>query len=102
MVLAFVRGAGDTWRVQGRSDPNAELLDAAALCGHLVPEGSVAAFLAEHRKALFADELFEDLDAPVKRVAAQDTWVAYNPLIEREILPQTEDLERAMTKLLEW
>jgi IS5 family transposase len=47
--------------VQGRSDPNAELLDAAALCGHLVPAGSVHGFLAEHRKALFPDELFADL-----------------------------------------
>lgn len=61
MVLAFVRGAGDTWRVQGKGDPNVELLDAAALCGHLVPAGSVAAFLAEHRRRLFPDELFEDL-----------------------------------------
>jgi hypothetical protein len=46
--------------VQGNSDPNAEV-DAAALCGHLVPEASVAAFLAEHRRELFPDELFEDL-----------------------------------------
>lgn len=60
-MLAFVRGAGDTWRVQGKGDPNVELLDAAALCGHLVPAGSVPAFLAEHRKALFPDELFGDL-----------------------------------------
>jgi IS5 family transposase len=63
LVLAFVRGAGDTWWVQGKGDPNVELLDAAALCGHLVPAGSVAAFLAEHRKKLFPDELFEDLFA---------------------------------------
>lgn len=61
MVLAFVRGAGDTCLVQGKGDPNVELLDAAALCGHLVPPGSVPAFLAEHRKQLFPDELFEDL-----------------------------------------
>lgn len=60
-MLAFVRGAGDTSRVQGKGDPNVELLDAAALCGHLVPAGSVPAFLAEHRKLLFPDELFGDL-----------------------------------------
>ena len=48
-------------RVQGTSDPNSELLDAAALCGHLVPAGSVPAFLAEHRHDLFPDELFADL-----------------------------------------
>ena len=47
--------------MQGTSDPNARLLDAAALCGHLVPAGSVPAFLADYRKALFPDELFEDL-----------------------------------------
>ncbi|HEX2275398.1 MAG TPA: IS1182 family transposase [Acidimicrobiales bacterium] len=47
--------------MQGKSDPNRELLDAAALCGHLVPEGSVHAFLASHRASLFPDELFEDL-----------------------------------------
>ena len=47
--------------MQGRSDPNSELLDATALCRKLVPEGSVEAFLADHRKDLFPDELFEDL-----------------------------------------
>ena len=47
--------------VQGTSDPNRELLDAAALVGHLVPAGSVYAFLAEHRQRLFPDELFADL-----------------------------------------
>lgn len=47
--------------MQGKSDPNAELLDAAALVGHLVPEGSVHRFLAEHRHGLFPDEMFEDL-----------------------------------------
>ena len=47
--------------VQGTSDPNRELLDAAALVGHLVPAGSVYAFLGEHRRRLFPDELFADL-----------------------------------------
>ena len=47
--------------VQGTSDPNRELLDAAALVGHLVPTGSVYSFLAEHRHRLFPDELFADL-----------------------------------------
>ena len=47
--------------VQGSSDPNRELLDAAALVGHLVPAGSVYAFLAEHRSRLFPDELFADM-----------------------------------------
>jgi IS5 family transposase len=53
----------ENWWVQGHSDPNRELLDAAALCRQLVPEGSVEAFLADHRKELFPDEMFEDLFA---------------------------------------
>lgn len=47
--------------MQGSSDSNRELLDAQALVGHLVPAGSVYAFLAEHRQRLFPDELFVDL-----------------------------------------
>jgi 2-oxoisovalerate dehydrogenase E1 component len=49
--------------------------------------------------ARIADELFEDLDAPVKRVAAMDTFVAYQPVLEDAILPQPEDLLRAMAAL---
>lgn len=47
--------------MQGKSDPNRELLDAAALCRHLVPDDSVAGFLADHRAELFPDEMFADL-----------------------------------------
>ncbi len=49
--------------------------------------------------ARIADELFEDLDAPVRRVAATDTFVAYQPLLENVILPQSEDLYKAMESL---
>jgi IS5 family transposase len=45
----------------GQSDPKAELLDAGALCRQLVPEASVYAFLADHRRELFPDDLFADL-----------------------------------------
>ncbi len=47
--------------MQGRSGSDRELLDAAALCRHLVADDSVYAFLADHRMRLFPDELFEDL-----------------------------------------
>jgi IS5 family transposase len=47
--------------VQGFSRPDRELLDAGGLCSHLLGEGSVHAFLAEHRCRLFPDELFADL-----------------------------------------
>jgi 2-oxoisovalerate dehydrogenase E1 component len=49
--------------------------------------------------ARIADELFDSLDAPVKRVAAKDTFVAYQPQVEDEILPQASDLYNAMLKL---
>ncbi|HEV2306397.1 MAG TPA: dehydrogenase E1 component subunit alpha/beta [Candidatus Acidoferrales bacterium] len=49
--------------------------------------------------ARIADELFEDLDAPVRRVAATDTFCAYQPKLEDEILPQTEDIVRAVRDL---
>jgi 2-oxoisovalerate dehydrogenase E1 component len=42
--------------------------------------------------ARIADELFEYLDAPVRRVAAVDTFVAYAPELEDEILPQVDDV----------
>ena len=48
--------------MQGTSDPTrVEFLDAQAHCRHLVPDGSVYAFLADHRRALFPDQLFADL-----------------------------------------
>jgi hypothetical protein len=47
--------------MQGASEPDRELLDAGALCGHLVAPSSVYGFLARHRQRLFPDELFADL-----------------------------------------
>ena len=49
--------------------------------------------------ARIGDELFHDLDAPVKRVAAMDTFVAYQPVLEDVILPQVDDLYKAMADL---
>src|SRR5271166_2575075 len=52
--------------------------------------------------ARIADELFDNLDAPVKRVAAKDTFIAYQPILEDAILPQASDLFRAMKELAEF
>jgi 2-oxoisovalerate dehydrogenase E1 component len=49
--------------------------------------------------ARIADELFHDLDAPVKRIAAMDTFVAYQPILEDVILPQAEDVYRGIVDL---
>ena len=49
--------------------------------------------------ARITDELFEYLDAPVKRVCALDTFVAYAPLVEDAILPQSSDVAKAIAEL---
>ena len=60
-MLAVGSRGPHTLGMQGHSEPNRELLDAAALCRQLVPEGTVEAFLADHRQELFPDELLADL-----------------------------------------
>jgi 2-oxoisovalerate dehydrogenase E1 component len=52
--------------------------------------------------ARIGDQLFDQLDAPVRRVAAADTFVAYQPILEDAILPQANDLFRAMKELAEY
>jgi len=52
--------------------------------------------------ARIADELFDRLDAPVRRVGALDTWVGYHPKLESAILPQTETLAAEIERLLEY
>jgi len=47
--------------MQGKSNPDRQMLDAAAFCRSLVEEGTVYAFLADHRKELFTDDDFADL-----------------------------------------
>lgn len=47
--------------MQGRADPQREILDVESVAGHLLPRGGVFAFLAVHRGELFPDEMFADL-----------------------------------------
>jgi len=49
--------------------------------------------------ARIADELFDDLDAPVKRIGSMDTFVAYQPVLEDAILPQPDTVLRAIIEL---
>jgi len=49
--------------------------------------------------ARVSDELFEHLDAPVRRVAATDTFVGYAPQLEDAILPQAADVLSAIVDL---
>lgn len=52
--------------------------------------------------ARISDELFEYLDAPVRRVGATDTFVAYAPQVEDFILPQSDDVEKAVLELMKY
>jgi 2-oxoisovalerate dehydrogenase E1 component len=49
--------------------------------------------------ARIADELFDELDAPVRRIGAMDTFVAYQPKLEDAILPQPENILKAILDL---
>jgi 2-oxoisovalerate dehydrogenase E1 component len=49
--------------------------------------------------ARIADELFEWLDAPVRRIGALDTFVGYNPILENAILPQVGDVLQGIKDL---
>ena len=82
--------------MQGRSDPNHQLLDAVGLVGHPVPEGSVYTFLAGHRETLFCDELFADLfpsgrgrpSVPAPVVATVMVLQSLEGLSDREAMEQ--------------
>jgi 2-oxoisovalerate dehydrogenase E1 component len=52
--------------------------------------------------ARIGEELFEYLDAPVRRIGSLDTFVAYAPQLEDYILPQIPDLVGAMVALAEY
>ncbi len=52
--------------------------------------------------AIIADNFFEKLDAPIRRVAAKDVHIGYSPILENEILPQVEDIVKVAEELLEY
>jgi 2-oxoisovalerate dehydrogenase E1 component len=49
--------------------------------------------------ARIGEELFDSLDAPVRRIGAMDTFVAYQPILEDAILPQPETILKAIVEL---
>jgi 2-oxoisovalerate dehydrogenase E1 component len=49
--------------------------------------------------ARIADELFDSLDAPIRRIGAMDTFVAYQPILEDAILPQPDTILKAIVDL---
>ena len=52
--------------------------------------------------AHIAENYFDDLDAPIMRVASSDSHIPYNWHLEEKILVQTEDIQKALKELLEY
>src|SRR5262249_38764047 len=52
--------------------------------------------------ATVAEEAFEDLDAPIKRIAAPDTPVPFSPPLEKAFIPQVDDVVRGLKELAEY
>src|SRR5918993_3218751 len=101
-ILLVVRSGGSHWglpagRLTGMSPvrhPSDAQLDAATWCRHLVPAGSVYAFLADHRRQLFPPELFADVvrqggghpSVPAEVVATVMVLQALEGLSDREAI----------------
>ena len=66
----------------------------------VVHEDVMTAGFGAEIAAWIADQCFWALDAPVRRVAALDTHVAYEPTLEKAVLPQVDDIEAAALDLL--
>jgi len=89
--------------MQGRSEPNRELLDAAALCRQLVPEGSVEAFLADHRQELFPDSMFEDLFPSGRGRPSVPADVMASVMVLQSLEGLSDrDAARALTDRISW
>jgi IS5 family transposase len=82
--------------MQGKSNPDRQMLDAAAFCRGLVEDGTVYAFLADHRKELFSDEDFLDLfpsgrgrpSTPVELICSVMVLQALEGLSDRDAIRQ--------------
>ncbi len=68
----------------------------------VVHEDSLSWGIGSEIAARIADDLFPWLDGPVRRVASKDTWVAYAPDLEQVILPQTDDVLKAIVDLAKY
>jgi 2-oxoisovalerate dehydrogenase E1 component len=68
----------------------------------VVHEGTLTGGFGGEIAARIADRCFTHLDAPVKRLAARDSFVPYAPSLEAAVLPSQEDVTRAVRDLAHW
>jgi hypothetical protein len=92
LLFALLASAGQTPGMGPQRHASDDQLDAAIWCRHLIPEGSVYAFLADHRHQLFPAELFADVtrqggghpSVPAEVVATVMVLQALEGLSDRE------------------
>jgi 2-oxoisovalerate dehydrogenase E1 component len=112
---ALVKRSLDAARVAGERGISVEVIDLRSLAPLdmetiaasvkktskviVAHEDSLSWGIGSEIAARVADDLFEYLDGPVRRVASLDTWVAYSPQLEDVILPQTENVLAAIEEL---
>ncbi len=68
----------------------------------LVQEATISAGVMAEVAAIIADEAWEDLDGPVKRVSTPDVPIPFSPPLEQAVLPQVDDVREACRELLEY
>ena len=68
----------------------------------VVQEAPLCAGMGAEVAALIADRAFASLDAPIRRVAARDSFVPFAPNLEAAVLPSVEQIARAIQELLEY
>jgi hypothetical protein len=89
--------------VQGSSRPDHVVMDAVVVSGHLLPSGSVYAFLAEHRRELFPDAMFADLfPSPLGRPTVPGDVVAAVLVLQALEGRSDREATEALTFDLRW
>jgi len=68
----------------------------------IVHEDNITGGIGAEIAARIADACFEFLDGPVKRVGARDLPIPFNWFLEEKVLPQTDEIQAAITDLLEY
>lgn len=68
----------------------------------LLQEANRSAGAMAELAALISEQAFEDLDGPVRRLAAPDVPIPFSPPLERAVLPQPSGIEEACRELLAW
>lgn len=68
----------------------------------IVHEDTMTGGFGAEVAARIADNCFQFLDGPVKRIASKDAHIPYSPILENEILPNRKEVYRGIKELLEF